>query len=55
MKQLGEKRGDLRIAGQRLLHIVLAEGKGGLAQEFRHQLSGSRHRANRAPRRSPAG
>ena len=37
MEQRHQQRRDIRIAVQRLLHIVLAEGNGGLAQEFRHR------------------
>ena len=35
-EQSNQQRRNVRIAVQRLLHIVLAEGNGGLAQEFRH-------------------
>ena len=33
MEQSGEKAGNLGIAGERLLHMVLAEREGGLAQD----------------------
>ena len=36
VEQIDDQGGDVRIAGQRLLHIVLAEGEARLAQELRH-------------------
>ena len=46
---------DIRIARQRLLHIVLAEGDRGLAQEFRHRAQDRDIAPGQARARSPAG
>ncbi len=55
MEQRDQQPGDVGIAGQRLLHIVLAELDGGLAQELRGRAQNRDIAPIRDRRRSPAG